>query len=430
MNQAIQPGAVLSTIEGEKVVVRNQFDRGGQGYVFFCEYRGVRRVLKVWISGATTPEQRRQLVINCRNGSPSKAFAWPLAVVVAKDGEPIGYVMPYVGGADCGTLQSRMFGDCDATYYALTTAAIETTAAMITLHGRGRFYGDLNTNNILFNSKHGRTWLVDVDNVVPEGCDIGIAFTFGAASPSIVLGKSRPGAHGDAYALACIHFMLLVGGVPLEGKRAATACAPDFEAMTRLHGSDPLFVFDPKDDSNRPDPVVQAGVSESWALLPKKIRAMFTQSFTSGLHDPHARYGETTWRNALVELRDSIVLCGKCGAQVYTEAEKESSCWHCGRNVTPKRVVSVGDQRVVVNPGVSLFPHHTDKTRRGDLAAPIGTFVRHPKDKTRIGLAHRSGAAWTVTTAKGGVQHVGEGGVAPLARGNRIGFGTSEALIT
>lgn len=430
MSQPVKPGTVLTTTDGERVVVLQQFDRGGQGYVFFCEFRGQKRVLKLWVNGATTPEQRRQLVANCRNGSPSKAFAWPMAVVPDPDGEPAGYVMPYVGGEGCGTLQSRLFGDCDATYYALATAAIETTAAMIALHGRGRYYGDLNTNNLIFHRRHGRTWVVDVDNVVPEGCDIGILFTFGAASPSLVLGKSKPGAHGDAYALACIHFMFLVGGVPLEGKRAATACAPDFEAMKRLHGTDPVFVFDPADDSNRPDPVIQAGMAESWGLLPEKVRAMFVQSFTAGLHDPQARYGETTWRNALIELRDSIVLCRKCGAHVFSETGKDSTCWHCGEAVAPRRVVSLGDQRVVVTPGVSLFPHHVDRTRRGDLAAPVGTFVRHPKDKTRVGLAHRSGAPWTLTTAKGDLKHIGAGDVAPLARGNRIGFGTAEAVIT
>lgn len=429
MSQVIPHGTKLTTLDGEEVEVQRQFDRGGQGYVFFCRFRGEKRVLKIWIEGATTAEQRKQLVENLRVGSPSKAFAWPIAVVVDGDGEVVGYVMPFVGGNGYGTLQSRLFGACDATYFALTTAGIETTKAMVSLHGHGCFYGDLNTNNLLFHHKHGATRLVDVDNVVYEGCDIGVAYSFGAAAPSIVLGKSKPGMQGDLYALACIHFMLLVGGLPLEGKRAATACAPDFEAMKRLHGSDPLFVFDPADDRNRPDPVAQSGMAESWALLPKNLRAMFTQSFTAGLHDPHARYGEAAWRDALVALRDAIALCGKCGAHVFTVESERATCWHCQSAVDPKRQLTLGDRRVVVNPGVRLYPHHIDKTRRGDLSGPVAAVVSHPTDRGRLGLENRSAAAWSLTTVKGERRSITAGDVAPLARGNRIGFGTAEAVV-
>ena len=52
-----------------------------------------------------------------------------------------------------------------------------------------------------------------------------------------------------------------------------------------------------------------------WPLYPQFVRDLFTRAFTDGLTDPiNGRVRESEWRSALLQLADSIMYCGGCGA--------------------------------------------------------------------------------------------------------------------
>jgi len=86
----------------------------------------------------------------------------------------------------------------------------------------------------------------------------------------------------------------------------------DVPAMNQLYGTEPVFIFDPGDDSNRPVPGYQDNAIVSWPIYPQFLRDLFTKSFTSGIKDPkNGRVRESEWRIAMVKLRDSIIYCQK-----------------------------------------------------------------------------------------------------------------------
>src|SRR6185369_4981261 len=94
---------------------------------------------------------------------------------------------------------------------------------------------------------------------------------------------------------------------------------PFDEAMRmRLYGLDPLFVFDPEDQSNAPVPGEQDSLVAAWNLYPQYIRDLFTRAFTVGLRDPlNGRVRESEWREAIAHLYDALFPCNHCGAVTF-----------------------------------------------------------------------------------------------------------------
>ncbi len=102
-------------------------------------------------------------------------------------------------------------------------------------------------------------------------------------APEIVRTQARPSTDSDLYSLSVLLFYLLMVGHPLLGRRELAFPVWDQEAELRLFGADPLFVFDPDDDSNRPVPGVHDAVLANWPIYPLRLRRLFERSFTRGL---------------------------------------------------------------------------------------------------------------------------------------------------
>ena len=119
----------------------------------------------------------------------------------------------------------------------------------------------------------------------------------------------------------------------------------DREAERQLFGADPLFIFDPDDKSNAPDPVIHGAVLDYWPLYPQYIRDDFTRAFTSGLRAPAQRVREGVWRSHLSRLLDGIVVCG-CGRENLTDVGAVlGPCWSCGREIPAPVRLSLGKKR-------------------------------------------------------------------------------------
>jgi hypothetical protein len=100
---------------------------------------------------------------------------------------------------------------------------------------------------------------------------------------------------------------------PLEGKKELAIKCLDLLAMKKLYGTDPLFIFDPNDNSNAPDSQYHRNALAFWNIYPRFLRDVFTKAFTEGISDPqHGRVRESHWRAVMVRLRDSIIYCTHC----------------------------------------------------------------------------------------------------------------------
>ena len=137
-------------------------------------------------------------------------------------------------------------------------------------------------------------------------------------APEIIVGKALPNTQTDLYSLAIILFYILFLNHPLEGKIETSIKSLDLPSMSKLYGFEPLFIFDPINDSNYPDPAFHANALIFWSIYPDSIKRIFLRAFTNGIKDPmHGRVRETEWQIALLALRDSIYYCRHCGSENF-----------------------------------------------------------------------------------------------------------------
>src|SRR5262249_24874469 len=153
----------------------------------------------------------------------------------------------------------------------------------------------------------------------------------------------------------------------LEGKKEVAIKALDAPAMNKLYGSDPLFIFDPRDRSNAPVPGYHDNAIAFWAIYPQFLRDLFTLSFTHGIRDPrNGGIRESRWRAALVRLPHVINYCSGCGVENFYDADalrasQTTHCWACQQKLQlPPRIRIGKDVIVALNKDTRLYPHHVD----------------------------------------------------------------------
>ena len=138
----------------------------------------------------------------------------------------------------------------------------------------------------------------------------------------------------------------------------------DDEAMTELYGNNPVFIFDPQNPSNAPDPQYQTNPIEFWPIYPQFLKDLFIRAFTKGLKDPqNGRVLEAEWKSTFMKMRDSIIYCQKCGAENFYDFEtimnsgnSLQKCWHCKTEVVLPPRIKIGNLIVMLTHNTKLFP--------------------------------------------------------------------------
>ena len=141
----------------------------------------------------------------------------------------------------------------EPSFYALCRAAYNLTNGYQQLHSMGFSYRDISFGDMFFDQNNGDVLICDNDNVSANGVDNSSVYgTPRFMAPEIVTGIAKPSRNTDLYSLAVLLFYMFFLGHPLEGKKEASIKCMDIHAMNKLYGSSPVFIFDPKDKSNRP----------------------------------------------------------------------------------------------------------------------------------------------------------------------------------
>jgi hypothetical protein len=242
------------------------------------------------------------------------------------------------------------------------------------------------------------------------------------------------------YSLSVLLFYMFVRSHPLEGEREQQIRFYHDHVQTELlnlYGVNPVFIFDPEDDSNRPAPDAQRNAIAFWGLYPAFFRDLFITAFTKGLHDPYARVLEGVWRRSLIQLRDLIRYCPTCGAENFFDPDNsegdQSSCWKCSTLLPAPWRIHVGQgptsRIVVLNRDTELCPYHLGNAGDLDFSIASAKVVQHPQRPDRFGIRNLSRDAWTVRTAKGDAQEAPPGSTVSIRPGTRINFGRVQGEI-
>jgi len=407
---------------------------GGQGEVYRCQLSGIDLALKWYYPHTATAEQRSALQALISSGAPDIRFLWPSELVTA-DGKPgFGYLMALREPAYRG-ITDLLVRRVTPTFTSLSTAGVHLADAFLQLHARGLCYRDISQGNVFFDPQTGDIRICDNDNVGIDSEPGGVIGTPRFMAPEVVRGDKLPSTQTDLFSLAVLLFLMLMNHHPLDGRKETEIHCFDLRAMTRLYGHEPVFIFDPADQSNRPLPGYHDNALAYWPIYPKFLQAQFTRSFTSGISQPGDRVRESTWRGTMGRLRDAILYCG-CGAENFYDSEALQSaggiaapCWHCHKPLQLPPRIRIGKSVVMLNHDSKLYRHHLDEAAAFDFTIPVAEMTQHPSDPSRWGLRNLSQHRWTATIAGGNVRDVDPGRSVAVAASTVIHFGTSDGQI-
>ncbi len=420
----IANGKCLPLSNGTTAIVCSLLGEGGQGAVYRCEVNGKQYALKIY---ARRPSQAfmNNLAENIRQGAPTEHFLWPLALVNTRD--YAGYLMPlrpkdYVDFSRFLVAKARF-----ASWSAMLNGAFHITLAFRELHRRGLSYQDLNDGNFFFQPATGDVRICDNDNVCPADINLGIKGKCRYMAPEVVVGKSQPNNLTDYFSLSVVLFMLLMNNHPLDGKRVASVPCLTDEVERHVYGEHPIFIFDPKDESNRPVSGIHTNVIIRWPLFPQFVRDAFTHAFSQEvLHTPNKRWSDNDWLNMLLTLRSRITQC-ICGNETFYDLDKPVAvCMNCHTTIPRLLLLKVDKQCLVLNRG-RIYGGFLNSN--GETIDAIGTVVPNKINPSIWGIRNETERTWLCTLPNQHTISVPPQSAAPIFRGVKIDFGDRKGTI-
>ena len=418
MADKLASGFKVKTLLGRVVTVNKHLGEGGQGDVYAVDYNGKPMALK-WYKPNGMGKNPKAFYDNIKNnvmrGSPSEEFLWPLDITEWKDGT-FGYIM---GLRPEGYYEITEFMLRTVTFTSYRTAidaALRIVSAFRILHNAGYSYQDLNDGNFFIDPKTGKVLICDNDNVAPNGYETGILGKPRYMAPEIVTGKKMPDNLSDRFSMSIILFIIFCMTHPLEGKRSLVGCLSP-ELQKKLYGTEPLFIMDPDNDANGPDPQIHKNVFMVWPCLPQYMKDLFYSAFSKrAMENPNARPKELDWINGLVRFRSEIVRCG-CGNEVFTQDGEPCKCEKCKRSLQIPYKLVFSDYAI---PGIAdsrIYRCQLGTCNADEALKPMGRVLAKKEDPSILGLRNLSDHSWNATTPSGKAKKVMPGEVIPIKDG-------------
>lgn len=438
MNGQLSIGTHLVSASGKTYETVKLLGVGGQGEVYDVLSGNQHYALKWYFKKSATARQKKILEKLLENGSPTKdepkdLFLWPQDLVFSKLGEPFGYVMP-LRQAQFKGIVDLMKCRVKPSFYVLLKACFNLAKGYSKLHERGFQYRDISFGNALFDPSTGDVKICDNDNVTPNGVKEGcVRGTPRFMAPEIVRGEAKPSRNTDRFSLAVLLFYMLMVNHPLEGAQEGKIKCMDPAAMEKLYGTNPIFIFDPQNDTNRPVPGYHDNAIIYWNIYPQAIKDLFIHSFTTGLNTPGRRVTENQWMNTLAGLMSGIIACPYCGAKNFFDKQKAKDghlCWNprCAKKIPLGSQLVLGkgakEIRIPLTSETKLFSHHLNGDF--DMDTVVGEIAVNPNNPVQWGVRNRSDGHWTYIKADGTQIPVGKEKSAAITRNAKIDFGKIE----
>lgn len=379
---------------------------GSQGQVYAVDYGGQQLALK-WYFPTTLhldPGLAPRLTRAVSIGSPSPHFLWPLAMV----GDPystdsgLGYLMPlrppgYIAASE------HIAGRIELQLQTALRLCFQLAEGFHNLHSLGLCYKDISLGNVFLNPQAGSILICDNDNVSIDcqGSSV-VLGTPGFMAPEILRGEQSPSAETDLFSLAVLIFRLLTRHDPFRGSQELAYSCLDEANLQQLYGKDPVFIFDPNNPSNRPDPQHHLGVLLSWPIYPTLLHNSWMITFGPGLHQPAKRVLTGEWKRVLACCLDGCQLCPVCRQENFSNGRGQQYCWSCGSALpaVPKLLTANGTELNLCE-GNTLHIHHLQPHLGESLETPLGHCKAHPAAPHRIGLQNYTEQTWQLELVDG-----------------------------
>ena len=175
-----------------------------------------------------------------------------------------------------------------------------------------------------------------------------------------------------------------------------------------------IFIYDPKNDKNRPHPEAQPNVIKRWGMYPPDLQMAFTKAFTKGMKDINNRITEVEWEETLVRVRGMLVVIDgrEQFINVYAKQKLPEGC----------RIIQFPEYVVALANNSKIYQCHVDQYS-ADYMTIAGVVKASLSNKNVLGLGNLTNKVWNVKTPDGQVVEVKPNAYAKLDPGMEIDFG-------
>lgn len=336
----------------------------------------------------------KNLLSNVEKEAPGKAWMWP-EDVTEWDRDAFGYVIrqdlsAYLSLSDL--MEEKGYYD---GWYSVVNAALSLIIAFMQLEQSGYYMLHMTEDDIFIHPKTGRVLIANTEFAGSGWGAWKPARSGRIAAPGYIAGDGQV---SNRYMLAVLLFELLYLHHPLEGERAALYPVMDEKAEKKIYGTNPCFVYDQKDETNRPVRGIHINLIRRWGLYPEFIKEAFTAAFRQEVLKGRGSFVDITeWYRIFIKLRSYIVPC-TCGMENIWQPG-ESKCRRCKNPLFQTNLYyRIGQDSYPVLPGTKLY--RCQLYGGFDYTGIAGEFIRTKNNSSIFHLQNVTNSTWTVVDAK------------------------------
>lgn len=424
MNQLLKENIILkANISKQDVKIGKFLGGGGQGEVYEAVHKGDKIAVKWYNKDSATDFQKNILNNLISIGSPNNNFLWPSDLVFSEKIEGFGYIMP-LRPTRFKSIIDLVKRKADPKFRELIKACYNLADSFKELHAKGFSYRDISFGNVFFDPKTGEILICDNDNVnYDDKGKSGILGTPSFMAPEIVRGEAKPSTNTDLFSLAVLLFYMLYISHPLDGEKEAKIKCKDMPALNDLYGFNPVYIFDPINDSNRPVNGIHDNAIIYNKIFPQKLKNLFEKAFTKGIKDPDCRVRESEWKECFRVMSDLIINCSCTAENFYDESKSNNDqfCWNCKKQLIIPAKITINKNIIILNKDTKIKVSHLSKSQ--DVNDTVASLNQHPQNPNIWGLKNESLSAWKITFPDGKESHVEPGRSCSITLGLKIDFG-------
>ncbi len=416
--------------DGEQFTILDKLGEGGQGEVYLVTDGNAQYAFKLYKEDPGS-NFKYNLKNNITKGSPAKEFLWPKKYIEL-DEESCGYLMD-IRPSNYSSFISYLTGKTKfASQRLLVNWCIRLVNSFKHLHERGFSYQDLNDGSFFLNPTTGELLICDNDNVSADKTNLGILGKMRYMAPEIVRGdkdkvtneRQLPDVHSDRFSLAVILFLALVMGNPFEGECLKKYTIIDEEAEYEMFGSNPIYIYNEVDTSNRPIRGYHTAVLNRYPYLPSYIKAAFHKTFVDGLEDrENGRTTEIEWIKLLCKYRDELISCD-CGKEFiygFFEKKPNTKCPYCKKPTRKFSYLRVGKNKIILEPNKYIYKIHLDKYS-GEYTIPVAKVIQNKNNPSIWGIKLNLDNDVLIKDVAGNEKTILRNGVIPIVNNLKIKF--------
>ena len=414
----------------QRIEILDLLGEGGQGEVYLVKCGNDTLAFKYY-KDIQSEDFRYNLKNNITKGSPSPNFLWPKEYIEFTD-DSCGYLMD-LRDKDYVSFVSYLTGNNKfKNKRMLLNWCIELVKSFKLLHERGYSYQDLNDGSFFLNSENGKILICDNDNVTADKRSLGVLGKMRYMAPEIVRGdkdtstgdRQMPDTHSDRFSLAIILFLALCMGNPFEGECLKKYVIVDEKAEYEMFGSNPVYIYNENDTSNRPIRGYHTTVLKKYPELPSYIKAAFHRTFVDGLKDrENGRTTELEWLKLLCKYRDELITCS-CGKEYiygFNEKRYNDKCPSCKQPTRKFCYLHIGKNRILLEPNKLIYEIHIDKYS-SNYNLPIGRVIVNKNNPSLWGIESRLNNDVLIKDKNGKEMTIASNAVIPIISGLKIKF--------